>query len=131
MLSSVVASSIVASASPLVHTRVFSEYVNEVPKDFKGSKHLRSVVEKRQSIQGGEPYDPSTGRGSIFSGGTNQELDLQNPANLGGEITDNDVVMNLKWSLSDSKTRLLKGGWSREQVQLSAQIFRRVLIVSR
>jgi oxalate decarboxylase len=115
LLSSVVASSTIASASPLVHARVSSEYVYEVPKDFKGSKPLRSVVEKRQSIQGGEPYDPSTRRGSIFSGGTNQELDLQNPVNLGGESTDNGVVVNLKWSFSDSKTRLMKGGWSREQ----------------
>jgi oxalate decarboxylase/phosphoglucose isomerase-like protein (cupin superfamily) len=26
------------------------------------------------------------------------------------------VVPNLKWSFSDSRTRLLKGGWVREQV---------------
>jgi oxalate decarboxylase len=50
------------------------------------------------------------------SGGTNKELDLQNPDNLGQQPTDNGVVPNLKWSFSDSKTRLLKGGWVREQV---------------
>ena len=26
------------------------------------------------------------------------------------------MVVNLKWSFSDSKTRLLNGGWTREQV---------------
>jgi oxalate decarboxylase len=49
-------------------------------------------------------------------GGTNKELDLQNPDNLGQQSTDNGVVVNLKWSFSDSKTRLLNGGWAREQV---------------
>jgi oxalate decarboxylase len=49
-------------------------------------------------------------------GGTNKQLDLQNPDNLGQQPTDNGVVPNLKWSFSDSKTRLLNGGWVREQV---------------
>lgn len=52
----------------------------------------------------------------MYTGGTNHELDLQNPDNLGQQSTDNGVVPNLKWSFSDSKTRLLKGGWVREQV---------------
>ena len=52
----------------------------------------------------------------IFSDGTNHQIDLQNPANLGQESTDNGLVPNLKWSFSDSKTRLFKGGWVREQV---------------
>ena len=49
-------------------------------------------------------------------GGTNRALDLQNPDNLGQQSTDNGVVPNLKWSFSDSKTRLFPGGWVREQV---------------
>ena len=49
-------------------------------------------------------------------GGTNKQIDLQNPDNLGAQSTDNGVVPNLKWSFSDSKTRLLNGGWVREQV---------------
>ena len=49
-------------------------------------------------------------------GGTNHALDLQNPDNLGRQSTDNGVVPNLKWSFSDSKTRILRGGWVREQV---------------
>lgn len=53
---------------------------------------------------------------SYYAGGTNHQLDLQNPDNLGQQSTDNGVVPNLKWSFSDSKTRILKGGWVREQV---------------
>lgn len=49
-------------------------------------------------------------------GGTNKELDLQNPDNLGQQSTDNGNVQNLKWSFSDSKTRLLNGGWVRESL---------------
>ncbi|KAF5550126.1 oxalate decarboxylase [Fusarium phyllophilum] len=63
----------------------------------------------------GQPYD-GKGKGAVLLGGTNKELDLQNPDNLGQQPTDNGVVPNLKWSFSDSKTRLLKGGWVREQV---------------
>lgn len=50
------------------------------------------------------------------TGGTNKQLDLQNPDSLGAQSTDNGVVVNLKWSFSDSKTRILPGGWVREQV---------------
>ncbi|EFY92299.1 oxalate decarboxylase oxdC, putative [Metarhizium acridum CQMa 102] len=57
-----------------------------------------------------------TGKGGPISGGTNQALDLQNPDNLGRQSTDNGIVPNLKWSFSDSKPRILKGGWVREQV---------------
>ncbi|KAI9844702.1 MAG: hypothetical protein M1837_005444 [Sclerophora amabilis] len=87
--------------------------VQETPPG--ASKHLRPVREKRQSFDQGQPID-ATGKGGPFSGGTNVELDLQNPDNLGAQSTDNGIVVNLKWSFSDSKTRLLKGGWVREQV---------------
>lgn len=43
-------------------------------------------------------------------------MDLQNPDNLAAQSTDNGVVPNLKWSFSDSKTRIFAGGWVREQV---------------
>lgn len=49
-------------------------------------------------------------------GGTNHAVDVQSPSNLGQESTDSGVVANLKWRFSDSKTRLVKGGWVREQV---------------
>ncbi len=49
-------------------------------------------------------------------GGTNRQIDLQNPDNLGGQPTDNGNVPNMKYSFSNSRARLLKGGWVREQV---------------
>ena len=49
-------------------------------------------------------------------GGTNRQIDLANPDNLGGQPTDNGNVPNFKYSFSNSRTRLLKGGWVREQV---------------
>jgi oxalate decarboxylase family bicupin protein len=50
------------------------------------------------------------------SGGTNKQIDIDNPANLGQESTDAGSVKNLKWRFSDSKTRQLPGGWVRQQV---------------
>ena len=79
------------------------------------SKHLRPVLEKRQTFAQGQPAD-GKGKGAPLNGGTNHFIDLQNPANLGAESTDSGTVVNLKWSFSDSKTRLLNGGWVREQV---------------
>ncbi|KAI5463576.1 RmlC-like cupin domain-containing protein [Mariannaea sp. PMI_226] len=73
-------------------------------------------LQKREpKFNKGEPDDVSS-KGAPILGGTNKELDLQNPDNLGQQPTDNGVVPNLKWSFSDSKTRILKGGWVREQV---------------
>ncbi|MCJ1244352.1 hypothetical protein MMC30_001550 [Trapelia coarctata] len=79
------------------------------------SEHLRPLHEKRQQFGKGQPID-TQGKGASILGGTNQNLDLQNPDNLGAQSTNNGVVPNLKWSFSNSKTRLLPGGWVREQV---------------
>lgn len=49
-------------------------------------------------------------------GGTNHQIDLANPSNLGEQGTDSGVVPNLKWRFSDSKTKIFPGGWVREQV---------------
>ncbi|KAK4220746.1 oxalate decarboxylase oxdD [Podospora fimiseda] len=76
------------------------------------------TVEKRRDgpqFSNGQPVD-GNGKGAPILGGTNKQIDLQNPDNLGQQLTDNGVVPNLKWSFSDSKTRILKGGWVREQV---------------
>ncbi|KAK5684697.1 hypothetical protein LTS12_029102, partial [Elasticomyces elasticus] len=56
------------------------------------------------------------GKGAPLLGGTNKALDLQNPDHLRTQSTDNGYVPNVKWSFSDSQTRLFPGGWSREQV---------------
>ncbi|KAI0155244.1 thermophilic glucose-6-phosphate isomerase [Xylariaceae sp. FL1272] len=78
-----------------------------------------SAIERRQSggggFGGGQPID-GNGKGAPILGGTNHQLDLQNPDNLGQQSTDNGVVPNLKWSFSDSRTRILNGGWVRESV---------------
>jgi len=63
----------------------------------------------------GEPID-GAGKGGPISGGTNTQIDLQNPDNLGQQSTDAGTVPNLKWSFSDSKTKIFNGGWTREQV---------------
>lgn len=63
----------------------------------------------------GQPID-GKGKGAPIIGGTNKQIDQQSPDNLGQQSTDNGLVPNLKWSFSDSKTRLLRGGWVREQV---------------
>ncbi|KAL8672308.1 MAG: hypothetical protein Q9168_003224 [Polycauliona sp. 1 TL-2023] len=81
----------------------------------EASKPLRPVYEKRQQFAQGEPIN-AQGNGAPILGGTNKQLDLQNPDNLGAQATDNGVVPNLKWSFSDSKTRVFPGGWVREQV---------------
>ncbi|KAM0333227.1 hypothetical protein ACHAQA_001887 [Verticillium albo-atrum] len=63
----------------------------------------------------GQPIS-ADGKGGPILGGTNNQVDIDNPSNLGQESTDGGTVPNLKWRFSDSKTRLLKGGWVRSQV---------------
>ncbi|KAL8712992.1 MAG: hypothetical protein Q9220_002852 [cf. Caloplaca sp. 1 TL-2023] len=79
------------------------------------AKHLRPYPEERQQFSQGQPIN-AQGNGAPILGGTNKELDVQNPDNLAAQGTDNGVVPNLKWSFSDSKTRIFPGGWVREQV---------------
>ncbi|PMD35097.1 putative oxalate decarboxylase oxdC [Hyaloscypha variabilis F] len=73
------------------------------------------ALNKRSGFSQGEPI-ADNGNGGPILGGTNLQLDLQNPDNLGAESTDAGTVPNLKWSFSQSKTRLFPGGWIREQV---------------
>ncbi|KAF4125416.1 oxalate decarboxylase [Geosmithia morbida] len=63
----------------------------------------------------GQPIS-GDGKGAPILGGTDRERDQSNPDNLGRQSTDNGIVPNLKWSFSDSKTRILNGGWVREQL---------------
>ncbi|KAL9048717.1 MAG: hypothetical protein Q9162_007578 [Coniocarpon cinnabarinum] len=110
---------LLAQGSPVSSKDELRNFKEYVPRALADSKHLRPVKNKRQSssslISQGQP-DNGNGKGGPVQGGTNKALDLQNPDNLGAQSTDNGVVTNLKWSLSDSKTRLLNGGWTREQV---------------
>jgi oxalate decarboxylase len=96
------------------------------------SKHLRFDRRDEPGYAQGQPID-GKGKGAPLlgellmpskkysstnnrSGGTERNIDIDNPANLGQESTDAGAVKNLKWRFSDSKTRQLPGGWVREQV---------------
>ncbi|KAL4814767.1 RmlC-like cupin domain-containing protein [Aspergillus spinulosporus] len=70
---------------------------------------------KRSGFNDGQPIDDD-GKGAPILGGTDLHRDKQNPDNLGAQSTDNGIVPNLKWSFSDSKTRIFPGGWVREQL---------------
>ncbi|KAI0087513.1 Bicupin oxalate decarboxylase/oxidase [Irpex rosettiformis] len=63
--------------------------------------------------------DPQPMRGALgdtFLSPSNHDVDKQNVDNVAAPTTDAGTVPNLKWSMSLSHTRLLKGGWVREQV---------------
>lgn len=93
-------------------------------------RHLRPVYEtktKRDSItppdvgqigdfSGSDPEPVRGALGDSFLQGSNTAIDEQNVDNLAPPTTDAGVVPNLKWSMSLSHTRLLNGGWVREQV---------------
>ena len=104
-----------------------------IPDAHLASKsHSTSLLGKRQQIDQGQVAG-ANGTSTPFSGNpflkkcggrwlthlldeTSQEFDLPNTNSFGVAGTDNGVVPNLKWSLSDSHKRLFKGGWIREQV---------------
>lgn len=79
------------------------------------SKHLRFDKRDEPGYAQGQPID-GKGKGAPINGGTDRDIDIDNPANLGQESTDAGNVKNLKWRFSDSKTRQLAGGWVREQL---------------
>ncbi|TFK48189.1 Bicupin oxalate decarboxylase/oxidase [Heliocybe sulcata] len=93
------------------------------------TRHLRPIVEtaKRDSITGpdvgqvanftGSTPEPERGaNGASFLSPSNTGIDEENPDNVAPPTTDAGVVPNLKWSMAQSHTRLLKGGWVRETV---------------
>ncbi|EKM52451.1 uncharacterized protein PHACADRAFT_260851 [Phanerochaete carnosa HHB-10118-sp] len=61
------------------------------------------------------PEPTRLGTGFKFLGNSNHEIDKQNVDNLAPPTTDQGSIVNLKWSMSLSHTRLLNGGWVREQ----------------
>ena len=94
------------------------------------------VSKRSDPANSGQPINNENGRGApllgkmrrlfhkfflilidlLATGGTNKAVDLQNPDQLRTPTTDNGFVPNVKWSFSQSQTRLFPGGWSREQV---------------
>ncbi|RDX41584.1 Bicupin oxalate decarboxylase/oxidase [Lentinus brumalis] len=96
------------------------------------TRHLRPTYEREETILkkrditppdigqvadfGGQDPEPiRNGAGDTFFANSNHEIDAQNPDNVAAPPTDAGTVPNLKWSMSLSHTRLLKGGWVREQ----------------
>lgn len=66
---------------------------------------------------GGQDPQPVRGqKGVPFLHESNTAIDEQNPDNVSPPPTDSGAVPNLKWSFSLSHSKLLKGGWVREQV---------------
>ncbi len=97
----------------------------------RATRHIRpdftdNVLRKRQSpaadnggvtnFNGQTPQPIRGQRGATFLHESNVEIDKQNPDSLSPPPTDAGVIPNLKWSFSLSHTRLLNGGWVREQV---------------
>lgn len=77
---------------------------------------IRRQSGQQPTFEDGQPINANGSRGAPISGGTNHELDLQNPDGLGRQSTDSGTVPNLKWSFSLSRTRIFPGGWTRTQV---------------
>ncbi|KAJ5756674.1 hypothetical protein N7533_006217 [Penicillium manginii] len=74
-----------------------------------------AVPKAKRALDPSQPINDS-GKGAPLLGGTNKANDLQNPDQLRTPSTDNGFVPNVKWSFSQSQTKLFPGGWSREQV---------------
>lgn len=67
------------------------------------------------SFPSGAPEPMRGALGYKFLSESNADIDRQNIDNVAAPPTDAGTVPNLKWSMSLSHTRLLKGGWVREQ----------------
>ncbi|KIP06640.1 hypothetical protein PHLGIDRAFT_449349 [Phlebiopsis gigantea 11061_1 CR5-6] len=93
------------------------------------TRHLRPEAfmprEKRDStpdvgqmatFTSGVPEPTRGALGATFLANSNHQIDAQNVDNVAAPTTDAGTVPNLKWSMSLSHTRLLQGGWVREQV---------------
>ncbi|THG97429.1 hypothetical protein EW026_g4571 [Hermanssonia centrifuga] len=68
------------------------------------------------NFNGADPEPIRGATGDTFISNSNHAIDMQNVDNVAAPTTDAGTVPNLKWSMSLSHTRLLKGGWVREQV---------------
>ncbi|KAL9934047.1 hypothetical protein V8E36_007129 [Tilletia maclaganii] len=58
-------------------------------------------------------------KGATFLSDSKTAIDRQNPSHLTPPKTDAGVIPKLKWSFSLSHTRILKGGWIREQTPIA------------
>jgi oxalate decarboxylase len=64
---------------------------------------------------GSSTPEPERGNeGGTIPGPINNPIDRENPDLLSPPLTDNGLLPNLKFSMSDGHTHLLEGGWSRQ-----------------
>lgn len=120
-----------ARRSQVVEREVEVELPGDVgrsPLHNRVTRHIRPFADEVPQLQRRDDVDngainrtdnpqPIRGpKGATFLHESNKAIDRQNADYLSVPPTDNGVIPNLKWSFSLSKTRLLKGGWVREQV---------------
>ncbi|EST08594.1 Cupin 1 [Kalmanozyma brasiliensis GHG001] len=88
------------------------------------TRHIRPEypsVSRRQTVDNGgintttNPQPIRGSKGAPFLHDSNTPIDRQNPDSISPPPTDAGNVPNLKWSFSLSHSRLLNGGWVREQ----------------
>ncbi|KAI3487809.1 hypothetical protein L1887_48184 [Cichorium endivia] len=118
-----------SAVAPALEPRAGS-YANAVESALHNriARHIRpdySPLFKRQAAAdngaiadfGSSPPQPVRGsKGAPFLHGSNTDIDRQNVDYLSPPPTDAGTVPNLKWAFSLSKSKLLNGGWVREQV---------------
>ncbi|EWC47712.1 hypothetical protein DRE_02912 [Drechslerella stenobrocha 248] len=90
------------------------EYLEDVLRRRTTTKHLRIKRHNEPELTNPQPIRGEFG--APILGGTNPSRDREQPNYIHPPGTDNGNVPNLKWAFSDSKTRLVKGGWVREQL---------------
>ncbi|KAL9933958.1 hypothetical protein V8E36_007040 [Tilletia maclaganii] len=96
-------------AESAIHKRV----AKHIRPDYTTARKQRRAV---PSDDGSDRPQPIQGdKGATFLSDSNTAIDRQNPSYLTPPKTNAGVIPNLKWSFSLSQTRLLKGGWVREQ----------------
>lgn len=101
-----------------IHNRV----ARHIRPDFNNVLQRRQVLGPADdeggitNFKGNSPQPIRGKKGSPFLHESNTAIDKQNVDYVSPPPTDNGVIPNLKWSFSLSKTKLLKGGWVREQV---------------
>ncbi|PWN43932.1 Bicupin oxalate decarboxylase/oxidase [Ceraceosorus guamensis] len=106
------------AAKSVLHNRVARHIRPETWSDIRRRQTLGPVTDLGgiTDFKGKDPEPVRGEKGLPFLGESNTAIDKQNIDYLSPPATDNGVIPNLKWSFSLSKTRLLKGGWVREQV---------------
>jgi len=90
---------------------VYDDHTERQMNDFIKRADLGAQIKPN----GSEPEPVRGESGAPYLGPHNPPVDLENLDQVAGPPTDAGIVVNLKWSFGASHTRLLRGGWVREQ----------------